>query len=132
MLGLWVRSYTWCDHVQGIDGVILGSSCGVVGFGWNPNSSIDRWRCDSYRLTWIEYGRANEFSGRYWLEDYRLGDAFPGSQDVIVPHWWLIAAAAILTFTPWIRWSKRYSLRTFLIITTALALILGLIIYTTR
>jgi hypothetical protein len=52
-----------------------------------------------------------------------------------MPHWaWLlpIAIAAIALWLPWIRWSKRFSLRTLLIVTTLVAVGLGVVIYLAR
>ena len=46
---------------------------------------------------------------------------------VIVPYWLLILSTAAITITPWLRWPTRFSLRTLLIATTLVALLLGLI-----
>jgi hypothetical protein len=39
---------------------------------------------------------------------------------------------AVAAIAPWIRWSKRFSLRTALITTTLIALALGLVVYAVR
>jgi hypothetical protein len=44
---------------------------------------------------------------------------------LILPHWFLAVAATTLAYVPWLRWSKRFSLRTLLIVTTLVALVLG-------
>jgi hypothetical protein len=44
-----------------------------------------------------------------------------------VPIWVAALAAAILARAPWIRWSRRFSLRALLIATTLIALVLGMI-----
>src|SRR5687767_6734425 len=46
----------------------------------------------------------------------------------IVPHWFAIATFASLAAVRWIRWSKRFTLRTLLIVTTLIALVLGAIV----
>jgi hypothetical protein len=48
------------------------------------------------------------------------------------PDWFAILFCAILGGTTWIRWPKRFSLRTLLIATTLVAVVLGLIVWATR
>ena len=45
-----------------------------------------------------------------------------------VPIWLLAVVAASTGVIPWIRWSNRFSLRTLLIVTTLVAVVLGLIV----
>jgi hypothetical protein len=56
----------------------------------------------------------------------------PVSVYVGAPYWLLTAAAAALTVVPWIRPSKRFSLRALLIVTTLIAVGLGLAVYAAR
>jgi hypothetical protein len=51
---------------------------------------------------------------------------------VVLPHWFLIAFLAVLAVVPWIHWSNRFSLRTLLIATTLVAVVLGLAVYVAR
>ena len=51
---------------------------------------------------------------------------------VQVPHWFLLGIVATLAPVPWIHWSKRFSLRTLLIATTLVAVVLGLVVYAAR
>ena len=44
----------------------------------------------------------------------------------------LLCSIAALAAAPWIRWSRRFSLRTLLIATTLVAVVLGLIVYAAR
>jgi hypothetical protein len=44
-----------------------------------------------------------------------------------VPHWFAVFVAATLAAVPWLRWSNRFTLRTLLIATTLVAVVLGLI-----
>jgi hypothetical protein len=48
----------------------------------------------------------------------------------VLPFWFLILASMIVGTVPWLRW--RYSLRTLLIATTLLAMLLGLAVWATR
>jgi hypothetical protein len=49
---------------------------------------------------------------------------------VRTPHWLPILLSAALVAAPWLRW--RFSLRTLLIATTLVAVVLGAIVYATR
>jgi hypothetical protein len=50
-----------------------------------------------------------------------------------VPHWFLVVSATILATLPWIRQLRwRFSLRTLLIATTLVAVVLGAIVYVAR
>ncbi len=51
---------------------------------------------------------------------------------LISPYWLPTTVALIFAALPWIRWSKRFSLRTMLIVTTLVAVVLGLIVYLLR
>ena len=49
--------------------------------------------------------------------------------------WLLLLLSATIAFIPWIRgipWPKRFSLRTLLIATTLLAVVLGVVVYAVR
>jgi hypothetical protein len=59
-----------------------------------------------YRYRQLPSGRGHEFN-------------------VIAPYWFLVPVTCLLAATPWVRWSTRFGLRTFLIITTIIALAIG-------
>jgi hypothetical protein len=46
----------------------------------------------------------------------------------ILPHWFTAMSFAFLAAVPWIRWSKSFSLRTLLIATTLVAMVLGALV----
>jgi hypothetical protein len=50
----------------------------------------------------------------------------------IAPYWFLILLTAAIAAAPWLRWPKRFSLRTLLIATTLVAVVLGLIVAVLR
>jgi hypothetical protein len=54
------------------------------------------------------------------------------STNIHIHFLFLALATVAVAGAPWIRWSNRFSLRTLLLATTAIALALGLIIYATR
>jgi hypothetical protein len=45
------------------------------------------------------------------------------------PHWLLAAICGAVAAAPWIRWSKRFSLRTLLIAMTLVAVVLGVVAF---
>ena len=50
-----------------------------------------------------------------------------------IPYWMLTLLLSIVGLTPWLPWSSlRFSLRTLLIATTLLAVVLGLTVYVTN
>jgi hypothetical protein len=56
-----------------------------------------------------------------------------GSNYGVIPHWFPVLLTAMLFTVPWIRQlSWRFSLRTLLIATTLVAVVLGLICYAVR
>ena len=55
-----------------------------------------------------------------------------GSFGVSVPHWFPVVVFIALAAAPWLRWSKRFSLRTLLIAMTLVAVVLGLVVWLTR
>jgi hypothetical protein len=57
-----------------------------------------------------------------WLGD---DDGF----ELFAPHWCSVVVFAAIAAAPWIRWSRRFSLRTLLIVTTLVAVGLGMVVY---
>jgi len=49
-----------------------------------------------------------------------------------VPIWFLVVLTSALATLPWIRWTSRFTLRTLLIVTTLVAVVLGLIVVVLR
>jgi hypothetical protein len=66
--------------------------------------------------------------GGFGLRWWTYGRGFGGKVSLLHP----IAIAAALAALPWIRWSNRFSLRTLLIATTLVAVVLGLMVYVAR
>jgi hypothetical protein len=44
------------------------------------------------------------------------------------PYWLLVLSALTLAGLPWVRWSRHYSLRAFLIVTMMMAVLFALIV----
>ena len=140
---LWVRSNWWFDQYAGpgsnatycgytsVQGrVLLGKSNDpmlptVLGTRWIwrqwdkatnralfPASVPSTY--ESVLLPWIEV------NPNYYIQNGT-------SYEVVLPHWLFVVPFAILAAASWVRW--RFSLRTLLIATTLVAILLGLIVW---
>ena len=55
--------------------------------------------------------------------------AYPNYVMVYLPHWLPAMIVAAIGTAPWLPWFSRFSLRTLLIATTLVAVVLGLIVW---
>ena len=118
LIALWVRSYWWTDEISGS----LPTSRLFQASSINGGLAIqvpDRW---SKRYPWNHRSTSRmkrsafRSSGEFRLVPYGIW----------LPHWFLVLTAGAGTGAPWIPWSSRFSLRTLLLATTLVALVLGL------
>jgi hypothetical protein len=131
LIGLWGRSYWW------LDGATLTRSAGKLTMT-SFNGSVD------LSLTAFDRPAVNDFT---WTLGHRpdqdLADWFAKRPwfvwvgnatwtNVALPYWAVSLPTATLAVAPWIQWSKRFSLRTLLIATTLIAVVLGIIVWMTR
>jgi hypothetical protein len=138
LIALWVRSYWWVDFIEapiGTNGCSLSSVRGHLGLDARPSeAAVTGWH----------------YSGGRMDEPQELADTpQPNSDDdmsnsfsvttvtttelpriVTLTHGLLSLLFAILAALPWLRY--RFSLRTLLIATTLVAVVLGAIAYATR
>ncbi len=66
-----------------------------------------------------------------WPHTTRGGFVF-GSQFLVAPLWLPLIVTGTIAAAPWIRWSNRFTLRTLLIATTLVAVVLGLVVWAAR
>jgi hypothetical protein len=115
---LWVRSYSWKDLLSGHVGnrwFVIESAEGRLAFRSQDNAGgiSTTWRIDSWGTRTQRYGT-------------RIND------DLIFRHWSLAFTFAILASLPcMVRFPSRlrFRLRTLLIATTLIAVVLGLIVW---
>jgi hypothetical protein len=62
----------------------------------------------------------------HWQLSLRKGVRFR-FLEAKAPSWFLVALSLVVAATPWIPWSRRFSLRTLLIAMTLIALALGIL-----
>jgi len=126
LIVLWVRSYWRIDSLFAIGSqpqfFAVGSERGVVAVKGNPSllallSSAD------WKLQRFPPGPEPPKLG--FLDFYYETTKQQGTR-LRFPIWFLVLLSAIAVATPWIR---RFTLRTLLIATTLVAVVLGLIVY---
>jgi hypothetical protein len=132
LLALWVRSCTTCDHifipVPGSLCLSLGSGPGEVGGGIS-SPSPSRFEWDTHNLDTLRGMALPEYRKYYEGLWGRFGYLHDSGPTVILPDWFLIIIFAALSAAAWLGWSNRFSLRTLLITTTLIAVLLGLVVW---
>jgi hypothetical protein len=130
---LWVRSYWWADsfrygrssHVVELDSkdsrlYLRGSTTG--GAALQPYLRPHR-QVDADLFSRINASASPMGFGMY------VDVALINTSTLIAPHWFPVFVAGAFAVVPWIHWTKRFSLRTLLIATTLIAVVLGLVVW---
>ena len=118
---LWVRSYWWKDYVGTPFGWFVGSSRGIVVAGTSSlplHVTTQDWDFKSVAVDPSAAPWASGVLGFDHRQEVGLLNFF------YVPYWFFILIAGVFTAIPWTP-SNRFSLRTLLIATTAIAILLG-------
>jgi|tagenome__1003787_1003787.scaffolds.fasta_scaffold20707841_3 hypothetical protein len=118
LASLWVRSYFVLDSWEA-PSANFDSGVGQCTFSF-LNNVADQWRYVAVDVgNWSNLPSLFAFS----LDTH-------DSVTLDFPHWFLVALLAAFSAIPWVRW--RFSLRTLLIATTLVAVVLGLIVWSIR
>jgi hypothetical protein len=134
LVALWVRSYTWRDEL----GVLFDGNSKLALLQSHPgrlNASLNHAGSD----TFSQEAYSQIISTQRWTpprdEGFRpfVPRIWAGvhSNGIELPYWLLICAAGTLATIPWLRWSRRFSLRTLLIATRLVAVGLGIVVMAT-
>lgn len=130
-VALWVRSYTIHDVLKGTDlrgyevtfeskngrQQIVGMDLSIL-FGQRPVS----------RGPWFYLRCMSADMGEGILPWHFQLQTTPALMfQLTYPHWFIVVATTSLALLPWIRWSRRFSMRTLLVAMTLVAVLLGLI-----
>jgi hypothetical protein len=120
---LWVRSqHTW-DSINGpLSGkmLVVTSRNGGIAVGW-AKSSISKWHVRHSK----EPNSVRE--GYSYALGFGISTTIPA---VFMPYWFVVLIVATVATLPWIHW--RFTLRSLLIATTLVAVVLGLVVYAAR
>lgn len=136
LMGTWVRSYYWIDEF---------TSCSIASYEVGGGSGISRLavgamiapRAEGARSRHqVVTTRASELANieQRWatFAGFGISKAAPvpaGFCSVMVPYWFAIAVTGALCFAPWSRVKYRFGLRSLFVMTTVLAVGLGLIVW---
>ena len=132
---LWVRSYWWVEMYVGpsLFGVsfVGGSMPGTLAIG-STTTSV-RFPANNYLRTdadeWWSLVNENAvppYNSRIW------GTFLQQNGSVAAPYWFAFTLSCLATALPWLRFGWQFSLRTLLIATTLVAVVLGLIVWGVR
>jgi hypothetical protein len=146
LIALWVRSYLVCDiayfravgkreyQIASLHGFIQfstqnlrGKSISFIGL---PERSFNRETLDgSDRPTRLFYKSGVKvcvFPKFFFSSNPTFGMKFD------FPIWFAAILTVVFAAVPWIRWSNQFSVRALLIVTTLVAVVLGLAVYAVR
>jgi hypothetical protein len=133
LIALWVRSKYAADSFYGpigrVNGFVATSRDGGLGIGISDSKL--KWLYVSRQpnaKSSIEYSTVLGFSVSQ--STFPIHRSARGLVAFRTPHWFPVLSFATLSALPWFRY--RFSLRTLLIATTLVAVVLGLIVYATR
>ena len=131
---MWVRSYSHISYLLRVSpaGVStrLGSGFGNVGFLHGNIVGDERPR--GWQIFSVPPAKTMQVAdgGPFTKESSFKFDLSGGPLVVRVPYYVLISGCGVLLTLPWLRW--RFSLRTLLVATTLLAVVLGLVVAVVR
>jgi hypothetical protein len=127
LIVLWVRSYWRHDTIQYYPPqahlVYLASDAGTLAFGQgqfvrNLSPAESRWNFESVPI----YAYRNRIAAKIFRGFQR-----DGYGHCAIPHWFPVSLVLLCAPVPWL--PSRFSLRTLLIATTLVAVILGLVVW---
>jgi hypothetical protein len=126
LVALWVRSYWRIDELIGTGSntyLKMSSERGRItyGWGWSPLSIFnvdDLWRE-------VSYPDDQPIPG---ILGFYYGPLPGGITFVRFPYWFLVFVTAATAVSPWCTWRWSFGLRTLLIVTALVAMVLGLIV----
>jgi hypothetical protein len=142
LIALWMRSYWRADELTLASRLRLTSIYGHIQYVTAPILFEKPWDYLSWRPSRDEIRAAT--GTKVVLNDLDkkkiaqlsavLGIGPPSGRPPVawlgsVPHWGVVCVAATLTIAIWIPWSNRFSLRTLLLTTTLVAILLGTVVY---
>src|SRR3954470_8729458 len=130
---LWIRSDSVRDEISGVGtgrSVRLYSDYGFLGLDGYPDLT-SLWKRNDWALD-AGVPRNKEYS--HWTLAYSYWHNGVSGTDCFVPTWMVVLLFSVVATISWIRfhWFRRFSLRTLLITTTLIGVVLGTIVWLTR
>ena len=117
---LWVRSYWWMDgigHNNGTCVIDVQSASGSIVFekANSPGGDLSVITSTAFASPFLPH------------TTFDFQDHLPSFAAVYLPHWFFTVLFTAVAAAPWVRFS--FSLRTLLIATTHVAVVLGLVVW---
>jgi hypothetical protein len=139
LIVLWVRSYEWRDRIViplrtprflrvdsnhgKVEFETYGQGMGEMSFSITAISHVDITAAWDRSFPTVP----QPVDRKQWRWESRTGRFF-----VYLPHWSLVTILAALAVVPWIRWPRRFTLRTLFVATTLVAVLLGVVVGAVR
>jgi hypothetical protein len=128
LIALWVRSHKTSDMWRSNP---IGGKC------FNASSLLGQVKVAVFDVPPAGFRRLFPFGYKVSHVDKSMrvdeswvgGKYSSGNFAVWMPHWLLALLVAVLAYMPWIRSLRRFSLRTLLIATTIVAVLLGAVVW---
>jgi hypothetical protein len=152
LIALWVRSYWLFDQIihraSATEYVALSTNRGQLAFGGSDDPllstvfkrdwmhlgfSLKGWDISKQGSPFAVFPASTPRALLYWPRydsPFVIGPSGSTSFELSVPYWLLVLTSAAFGASPWIRW--RFSLRTLIIATTAVAMVMGSIVWAVR
>jgi hypothetical protein len=130
LIVLWVRSYWWGTVLRISDSEGIASCSGSIQTVYVvdvPPSQEAKWILEIDPEPPLNLVFVKSFLGIAYESQ-----PTPNPPVIVIPHWLPTLLIATLSAAPWFPWSKRFTLRTLLIATTLVAVVLGLVVYGSR
>jgi hypothetical protein len=134
-MGMWVRSYWWCDElISHYTDTQVCSVLSVVGKVWLQSTDLGPVQLTERKIISVPIG--NRKMPEFPVPPLPLGFSTTwgfqaefswASSTMIVPYWFLVLTIGSLAMVSQFRWPWRFTLRTLFIATTFLAIVLGMI-----
>ena len=142
LVALWMRSYWWADNigVHHRNVAPLGhyfllfsnqGRCACIHVTSGVGSQWISWTTSPIRQPATEAFpfKFSETHGRMGFDAYWLSTTDYGA---FIPHWFLVIVSAAFGEVAWLQWPSRFTLRTLLIATTLVAVVLGIVVWAVR
>src|SRR6476660_5861016 len=122
MIIFWIRSYWRSDSVTTTQARYASYNGRLIyeQASWWGNQSDTYW----------ELGRRPEGAPTQWFKTSGFVLRYPSV--VAIPFWCPVLLLASVAAAPWVRWSTRFTLRTLVIATTLVAIVLALAVWAAR
>jgi hypothetical protein len=125
LIVLWVRSYWWADTLAYFHDCrtygITAEQGNFLPYATEPGG------CREDMFRWVSTSGLIDHPANSQPKAFHFSKDFDGSVLLCIPMWFTVAPLAVFAMAPWLR--KSFSLRTLLIATTLVAVVLGLIVW---